>query len=41
MRGRGFSLMELVIVVAILSILFGLFVPALYHFVQYVRHLGQ
>ncbi|HUO07108.1 MAG TPA: prepilin-type N-terminal cleavage/methylation domain-containing protein [Phycisphaerae bacterium] len=39
MRKRGFTLLELIVVIAIILILMSLFVPALWQLVKYVRHL--
>jgi len=41
MKARGWTLIELLIVLAIVALLLSLFVPALYHFIKYVRHLGM
>lgn len=41
MRPRAVTLLELVVVMAILMILVAIFAPATYHFIRFVRHLGQ
>jgi prepilin-type N-terminal cleavage/methylation domain-containing protein len=41
MRWRGLSLFEVLVVMVIITILVAIFVPAVWHFVQYVRHLGD
>jgi prepilin-type N-terminal cleavage/methylation domain-containing protein len=38
---NAFSLLELVVVISVIVILLGIMVPAMYHFIQYVRHLGH
>lgn len=40
MRTRGFSLLELLVVMAIIAVVMAIFIPPLYHFVQYVRHMA-
>ena len=37
---RGFSMLELLVVMAIIATLVGIMVPSMFHFIQYVRHLG-
>lgn len=39
-RVAAFSLLELLIVVAIIATLIGIMVPPMFHFIQYVRHMG-
>ena len=41
MYHRAFTLLELVVVMAIMMILVAIFAPATYHFIKFVRHLGQ
>ena len=40
-REKAFSLLELLVVMGIISILFAIMVPSMFHFIQYVRHLGR
>ena len=37
----GISLLEILVVMAIISTLFAIMTPSMFHFIKYVRHLGH